>query len=316
MVPRKDLPVVSFGLADPGRRLRREPRARSASSDFVAAMLRRGTKTRSADDISRAIDFVGGSLDAQATNESTTATLLGAVEGRPALPRPAGRHPAAPVLPREPRWGRCAIRCWPSIAARYDNPHALANAHFDNLLFGEKHPEGWVLTRRGRQQDHARATWRRSGRRSTARTAPSWRSRATSTSAKLRAGDREGVRRLGARQRSRRVRRWTIPPSPGTRILLVDRPDLDAGDDRARPPGDQARRSALVRGDADELRAGRLRLLVAPDDRGARQARPDLRHRVVVRRVAVRGRLPRRRRRRRTRPPGRRCSRPSTRSGA
>ena len=43
-------------------------------SDFVAAMLRRGTKTRSADDISHAIDFVGGTLDAQATNESTNAT--------------------------------------------------------------------------------------------------------------------------------------------------------------------------------------------------------------------------------------------------
>ena len=43
-----------------------------------------------------------------------------------------------------------------AIAARFDNPHELANAHFENLLFGEKHPDGWVLTRRGRPEDHAR----------------------------------------------------------------------------------------------------------------------------------------------------------------
>ena len=33
-----------------------------------------------------------------------------------------------------------------ALAARYDNPHELASEHFDNLLFGEKNPDGWVLT--------------------------------------------------------------------------------------------------------------------------------------------------------------------------
>src|SRR5438876_332215 len=72
VVPRKELPVVSFGIAVQAGGYD-EPRDNLGVSDFVAAMLRRGTKTRSADDISRAIDFVGGSLDAQATNESTNA---------------------------------------------------------------------------------------------------------------------------------------------------------------------------------------------------------------------------------------------------
>ena len=33
-----------------------------------------------------------------------------------------------------------------AIASRFDNPYELATAHFDNQLFGEKHPDGWVLT--------------------------------------------------------------------------------------------------------------------------------------------------------------------------
>src|SRR5204862_5840732 len=73
VVARKDLPVVSFGIAVQAGGYD-EQRDRLGVSDFVAAMLRRGTKSRSADDISNAIDYVGGSLDAQATNESTNAS--------------------------------------------------------------------------------------------------------------------------------------------------------------------------------------------------------------------------------------------------
>ena len=32
-----------------------------------------------------------------------------------------------------------------ALAGRYDNPHELASEHLDNLLFGEKNPDGWVL---------------------------------------------------------------------------------------------------------------------------------------------------------------------------
>ena len=88
---------------------------------------------------------------------------------------------------------------------------------------------------------------------------------------------------------------WTIPQIDGTRILLVDRPTRRRRRSCSAIRG-SARRSALVRRDVDELRARRLRLLVPADDRGAREARPDLRYRVVVRRAAVRGCLPGRRR--------------------
>ncbi len=33
-----------------------------------------------------------------------------------------------------------------ALAARIDDPHQLAAEHFDNLLFGEEHPDGWMLS--------------------------------------------------------------------------------------------------------------------------------------------------------------------------
>jgi hypothetical protein len=82
VVPRKDLPVVSVGFAIKAGNYDEDKAQSLGVADFTAAMLRRGTsggagkndskKARSADDISSAIDFVGGALDAQASLESST----------------------------------------------------------------------------------------------------------------------------------------------------------------------------------------------------------------------------------------------------
>ena len=101
------------------------------------------------------------------------------------------------------RWPRCAIRCWPAIAARFDNPHELAMAHFANLLFGEKNPEGWVLTAEDVKQDHPRAPGD-----VLADVLPANRAIlavAGDVDVSPARDDRQGVRRLGARQRSRRA---------------------------------------------------------------------------------------------------------------
>ena len=141
IVARKDLPVVSFGLAvqvggydeDRARRWGWRTSSRRCSGA--------GTKTRSADDISRAIDFVGGSLNAQATNEGTTASctalskdsqlcldLLADIVLRPAFP--------------EDEMGDVRDQMLASVAARYDNPHALAAAHLDNADLRRQAPRG------------------------------------------------------------------------------------------------------------------------------------------------------------------------------
>ncbi len=222
VVARKDLPVVSFGIAVQAGGYD-EDRDALGVSDFVAAMLRRGTKSRSADDISRAIDFVGGTLDAQATNEGTTAScsalskdtglcldLLADILLRPSFP--------------ESEMADVRDQMLAAIASRYDNPYELATAHFDNQLFGEKHPDGWVLTP---------AEVGKIGRPALEKF---WKTFYRPNRAILAVAGDVDVARLrpliekafrGWTRSEVAVRpTWKIPPLEGTRILLVDRPDL------------------------------------------------------------------------------------------
>ena len=101
-----------------------------------------------------------------------------------------------------------------AIAARYDNPHELASTHFDNLLFGEQHPDGWVLT----PEDVRKIT--------RARLETFWKTFYRPNHAMLAvAGDvdaakpaRPASRRrsaAGRARRSRRGRTWTIPARRG-----------------------------------------------------------------------------------------------------
>ncbi len=226
VVARKELPVVSFGLAVQAGGYD-EDRDTLGVSDFVAAMLRKGTKngskTRSADDISHAIDFVGGALDAQATNEGTTVSCSALSKDAPLcldLLSDVLLHPSFP----ESEMGDVRDQMMAAVASRYDNPDELAGAHFDNQLFGEKHPNGWVLT-----ADDVRKIDR-------AKLSKFWRTFYHPNHAILAvAGDVDAVRLRGqlekafhgwARANAPARPGWTIPPAGGTRILLVDRPDL------------------------------------------------------------------------------------------
>ena len=221
VVPRKDLPVVSFGIAVQvgGYDERRD---QLGVSDFVASMLRRGTKTRSADDISNAIDFVGGSLDAQASNEATNA-------GCSSLSKDAKLcldllsdillHPSFP----ESEMGEVRDEMLAGIAARFDNPHALANAHFENQLFGEQNPEGWILAAedvRKITRESLEEFWKTFYRPNRAILAVA----GDVDAAKLRAGIEKA---FGGWARGKVPERatWSIPKIAATRILLIDRPD-------------------------------------------------------------------------------------------
>jgi zinc protease len=226
VVARKDLPVVSFGLAVQAGGYD-EDRDSVGVSDFVAAMLRKGTKngakTRSADDISRAIDFVGGALDAQASNEGTTVSCSALSKDAPLcldLLSDVLLHPSFP----ESEMGDVRDQMLAAVASRYDSPGELASAHFDNQLFGENHPNGWVLT-----ADDVRKIDR-------ARLEKFWKTYYHPAHAILAVAGDVDVARLkpqiektfrGWAKGSAPVRAgWTIPPMAGTRMLLVDRPDL------------------------------------------------------------------------------------------
>jgi zinc protease len=221
VVPRKDLPVVSFGIAVQAGGYD-EARDALGVSDFVAAMLRRGTKTRSADDISGAIDFVGGSLDAQASNESTTAGCSAlSKDSKLCLDLLADilLHPSFP----ESEMGEVRDEMIAAVAGRFDNPHELANAHFENLLFGEQHPDGWVLTAddvRKITRDRLETFWKTFYRPNRAILAVA----GDVDVSKLRAGVEKA---FGGWARGNVPARpaWPIPKLTSTRILLVDRSD-------------------------------------------------------------------------------------------
>lgn len=226
VVARKALPVVSFGLAVQAGGYD-EDRDNLGVSDFVAAMLRKGTKvgnkTRSADDISKAIDFVGGVLDAQATNEGTTVSCSALSKDGPLcldLLSDVLLHPSFP----DDEMGDVRDQMLAAVASRYDNPGELAEAHFDNQLFGENHPNGWVLT-----ADDVRKIDR-------ARLEKFWKTFYHPGRAILAvAGDVEVAKlkpqiekAFGGWAKGNPPARpgWTVPPMTGTRMLLVDRPDL------------------------------------------------------------------------------------------
>jgi zinc protease len=229
VVARKDLPVVSFGVAIKAGGFDEDKATTLGVSDFTAAMLRRGTsggpghKARGADDIARAIDFVGGALDGQAGLESTSVScsvlsrdtdlcvdLLSDVLLRPSFP--------------EAEMAEVREQMLAALASRFDNPYELAHEHFDNLLFGEKNPEGWVLTPEDVQKitrDALVKFWKTFYRPGNALLAV--------------AGDVDPARLRGALERA--FGKWQkpdVPPRPpfkmaalkATRVLIVDKPDL------------------------------------------------------------------------------------------
>jgi zinc protease len=222
VVARKSLPVVSFGLAVEAGGYD-EDRDNLGVSDFVAAMLRKGTKNRSADEISHAIDFVGGALGAEASNEGTTVSCSSLSKDSPLCLDLLSDVLLRPSFP-EGEMGDVRDQMLAAVASRFDSPYELASAHFDNQLFGDNHPNGWVLTAEDvRKIDRARLE-------------KFWKTFYHPNHAILAvAGDVDLGRlrpqiekafRGWARAQGPVRPGWTVPLMTGTRMLLVDRPDL------------------------------------------------------------------------------------------
>src|SRR5262249_34357062 len=128
-------------------------------------------------------------------------------------------HPSFP----ESEMGEVRDEMLASIAARFDNPHELANAHFENLLFGEHHPDGWVLTPEDVQKitrAKLEAFWKTFYR----PTRPLLAVAGDVDAAKLR-GSIEKAFGGWAKAAVPARPEWPLPKVTASRILLVDRPD-------------------------------------------------------------------------------------------
>jgi zinc protease len=137
------LPLVSMQMAVRAGRAD-EPRARLGVAEFTANMLVKGTKKRDALGIAKAIDFVGGTLSADASFE---ATLLGCnvlakdLQTCLTLLPEIVTQPAFPAAEVEQMRGLMVA----GVRQRFDDAGKLASAHLQNLLWGDDHVRGWVV---------------------------------------------------------------------------------------------------------------------------------------------------------------------------
>jgi predicted Zn-dependent peptidase len=136
------LPVVSMQVAVKAGR-RHEPQARLGVAEIAGDMLVKGTRRRDALGIAKAIDFVGGTISADATFE---ATLLSCS----VLARNIGTClELMPEMLTQPAFAETELakvreQAIGSIRTRLDDASTLSSAHVQNLLWGESHVRGWV----------------------------------------------------------------------------------------------------------------------------------------------------------------------------
>jgi zinc protease len=221
-LPRSELPVVTFGVAITAG-LYDDQRRTLGVSAFTAEMLRKGTRRRTADQIAEAIDAVGGSLSAAAASERTGVDCTVLSKDADLCLDLLGDLLTEPTFP-EAEMGEVRDAFLSVVKQRYDQPDQLAEAHFDNLLFGDEHPEGWALM----PEDVARI-----GREDLVRFWTTY--YRPNNSVLVATGDldvpalRAAVERRLARWQARPVpprHELVVPPHHGQRTLLVDKDDL------------------------------------------------------------------------------------------
>lgn len=144
VVERHSQPIAAVQLVMPVGSLQ-EPEGLEGLSSFSAAMLRQGTKTRTAEEISEAIESVGGSLGAWAGQETTVVSsqvmskdietaidLMADITINPAFPKKE-----AEILRRQ---------FLASIQRRRDSASTFASDQAVAFYYGSNHPLGRLMS--------------------------------------------------------------------------------------------------------------------------------------------------------------------------
>ena len=136
------LPVVSYQLAIRAGRMH-EPRARLGVSEFTADMLVKGTKRRDAIALAKAIDFVGGTISADATFEATLVSCSVLAKNAATCLELLPEMLTQPVFP-DSELTKIREQVLGQVRQRLDDAATLASAHVQNLLWGNDHIRGWI----------------------------------------------------------------------------------------------------------------------------------------------------------------------------
>ena len=144
VVENHDMPVVGMQLAVKSG-WAEEPRDKRGLGDFAASMLTKGTKKRSADKIAETIDFVGGGIGASASLEATFASCSAMSKDLSVCLDLLPDVVANPTFP-EKEMKEIRDQLITAVRQRRDDAASLAQAHFENELWGDANVRGWPMT--------------------------------------------------------------------------------------------------------------------------------------------------------------------------
>jgi zinc protease len=138
------LPVTSMQLAIRAGRMH-EPASRLGVAEFTADMLVKGTRRRDALALAKAIDFVGGTIAADATFEATLLSCSVLSRNFNTCLDLMPELVTQPVF-NETELTKVRERALAQVQQRLDDAATLASAHVQNLLWGPDHVRGWITS--------------------------------------------------------------------------------------------------------------------------------------------------------------------------
>ena len=143
IVERHNLPVVKVSLGMNAGNLM-EPEEKAGLSSLVASLLTEGTASRTAEEISESIEFVGGSIGASGGDDYNSASLSVLKKDIDLGFDLLSDVILNPVFP-EDKFNKKKERIKGDLKAREEDPDFLASREFKKALFGS-HPYGRLIS--------------------------------------------------------------------------------------------------------------------------------------------------------------------------
>jgi zinc protease len=136
------LPTFSVQLAIKAGR-EQEPHARLGVAEATADMMVKGTREHDAVGLAKAIDFVGGTIGAEATFEATLLSCGALARDRATCLSLMAEMLTQSTFP-DTELAKVKEQMVGTVRARLDDAGALAAEHVQNLLWGPDHVRGWI----------------------------------------------------------------------------------------------------------------------------------------------------------------------------
>jgi len=136
------LPVVNFQIAIRAGRAQ-EPRARLGVAEATADMMVKGTRKHDAVGLAKAIDFVGGTIGADATFEATLLSCSVLARNKSTCLDLLPEMLTQSTFPDD-ELAKIKEQMVATVRQRLDNAETLASVHVQNLLWGNEHVRGWI----------------------------------------------------------------------------------------------------------------------------------------------------------------------------